>query len=55
MDPSKNLHDNYKLEGELGSGSFATVKGAINKKTGERVAIKIISKTQLTEDDKIGL
>jgi len=45
----------YKLEGDLGQGSFATVKRATNKTSGEKVAIKIISKQQLSEDDKLGL
>ncbi|KAG9394154.1 Protein kinase domain [Carpediemonas membranifera] len=33
----------YKLERTLGKGSFAKVKQAVHTKTGERVAIKIIS------------
>jgi calcium/calmodulin-dependent protein kinase I len=55
VDYSKSITDYYKIEGDLGQGSFATVKRATNKKTGERVAIKIISKSQLSEDDKLGL
>ncbi len=51
----RSIQDYYKLEGELGQGSFATVKKATNKRTGEKVAIKIISKTQLSEDDQLGL
>ena len=51
----KHITDFYKLEGDLGSGSFATVKRATNKRTGEKVAIKIISKQQLSEEDKLGL
>lgn len=42
VDSSRNITDFYKLEGDLGSGSFAIVKRATNKKTGEKVAIKII-------------
>jgi serine/threonine protein kinase len=34
------LHSNFAVY----RGSFATVKRAVNKKTGEKVAIKIISK-----------
>ena len=43
----------YKIEEELGRykicynvyrGSFAIVKGGVNKKTGEKVAIKIIDR-----------
>jgi serine/threonine protein kinase len=40
----KSITDFFKLEGGLGQGSFATVKRATNKKTGEKFAIKIISK-----------
>jgi len=34
----------YKIEGILGKGSFATVRKGKHRETGERVAIKIISK-----------
>jgi len=51
----RSITDFYKLEGDLGQGSFATVKRATNKRTGEKVAIKIITKQQLSEEDKIGL
>ena len=49
----EKLTDYYKLEDEIGRyikyinvnrGSFAIVKSGINKKTGERVAIKIIER-----------
>lgn len=55
VEHGKSITDFYKLEGDLGQGSFATVKRATNKRTGERVAIKIISKQQLSEEDKLGL
>jgi hypothetical protein len=48
------ITDFYKLEDEIGRylninvyfcrGSFAIVKSGVNKKTGERVAIKIIER-----------
>lgn len=44
VDHTRIITDYYKIEGDLGQGSFATVKRGTNKKTGERVAIKIISK-----------
>ena len=47
----RNITDYYKIEGELGSGSFAVVKKATNKKTGEKVAVKIISRQSLSEED----
>jgi serine/threonine protein kinase len=34
----------YKIEGVLGKGSFATVRKGKHRATGEKVAIKIISK-----------
>lgn len=40
----EKITDKYKLEDELGRGSFAIVKSAVNKKTGEKVAIKIIDR-----------
>ena len=44
MVESGSITDFYKFdkEKELGKGSFATVLKATNKKTGEKVAIKII-------------
>ena len=52
----EKISDYYKMEEELGRylntslsfnlyrGSFAIVRSAINKKTGEKVAIKIIDR-----------
>ncbi len=49
----EKITDYYKMEEELGRyfhhnqyfrGSFAIVRSAINKKTGEKVAIKIIER-----------
>jgi serine/threonine protein kinase len=40
----EKITDNFKIESELGRGSFAIVKEAMNKKTGAKVAIKIIEK-----------
>ena len=51
----ESIHGYYKLEEELGRGSFATVHLGIHKETGERVAIKIFDKTSLDEDDEIAL
>jgi len=42
------ITDYYTIKEKLGSGSFATVKRAINKETGEVVAVKIIKKKRLT-------
>lgn len=40
----KNIRDYYDLEQELGRGSFAIVCKAVNKQTGENVAVKIFDK-----------
>lgn len=52
---NESISDFYKLEDELGRGSFAIVHQGIHKETGERVAIKIFDKTSLDEDDEIAL
>lgn len=54
VDPRK-ITNFYKLEDDLGMGSFATVKSATHKKSGLQYAVKIISKQSLNEDDRIGL
>ena len=51
----KKITDVYKIEGDLGQGSFAIVKRASHRITGQKVAIKIIKKYELTEDDKNAL
>jgi calcium/calmodulin-dependent protein kinase I len=55
MEHSKRVTDVYKFEGDLGQGSFAIVKRASNRTTGQRVAIKIIKKYELTDEDKMAL
>ena len=40
----ERISDYYKIEEEIGQGSFAVVHKAINKTTGENVAIKIFEK-----------
>lgn len=40
----EKISDYYKIEEELGQGAFATVRAAIDKNTGEKVAIKIFEK-----------
>ena len=40
----ERITDYYKIEEELGQGSFAVVRMAVNKTTGEKVAIKIFEK-----------
>jgi len=38
------LEDVYEIKSDLGKGAFSVVKLAVNKKSGEKVAIKIIDK-----------
>ena len=40
----EQIRESYKIEEELGRGSFAVVHRGINRMTGEEVAIKIITK-----------
>jgi serine/threonine protein kinase len=42
--------DVYKLEEDIGHGSFAIVKRASNRQTGQKVAIKIIKKYDLSDE-----
>ena len=51
----EKITDFFKMEEELGRGSFAIVYSAINKSTGERVAVKVFEKTSMTEDDELML
>jgi len=44
------IFEHYDLKDELGKGAFSIVKLAINKKTGEKVAVKIIDKTQASAE-----
>ena len=52
---NESISDFYKLENELGRGSFAIVHAGVHKETGERVAIKIFDKSALDEDDETAL
>jgi len=44
------IGDIYDLKDELGKGAFSVVKLAVNKKTGEKVAVNIIDKTQASAE-----
>ena len=43
-DERTGIRIDYKIEGVLGKGSFATVRKGKHRASGEHVAIKIISK-----------
>jgi len=45
-----SLFEIYDMKDELGKGAFSVVKLAINKKTGEKVAVKVIDKTQASAE-----
>ena len=51
----RNIKETYKIEATLGKGSFATVKKAKNRATGERFAVKVVSKKKMKEEDKASL
>ena len=46
-----NLTDIYEIEGKIGNGKFGLIKKGINKKTRKEVAIKIMSKKDMTTQD----
>ena len=43
-----NMFDYYEIKETLGKGKFGLVKSAIHKKTGKQVAVKIMSKKEMT-------
>ena len=46
-----NLTDIYEIEEKIGNGKFGLIKKGINKKTRKEVAIKIMSKKDMTTQD----
>jgi len=51
----RNIKETYKIEATLGKGSFATVKKAKHRATGERFAVKVLSKKKMSEEDKAAM
>jgi|TARA_B110000285_G_scaffold137464_1_gene154009 calcium/calmodulin-dependent protein kinase I len=51
----RNIKETYKIEATLGKGSFATVKKAKNRATGERFAVKVLSKKKMSDEDKAAM
>lgn len=45
------LSDFYDIKEPLGKGKFGLVKAAVHKKTGKSVAVKIMSKKEMTVAD----
>ena len=54
-DHYRNIKETYKIEATLGKGSFATVKRAKNRATGERFAVKVLSKKRMSDEDKAAM
>ena len=50
-DNYRNIKDVYKIENTIGKGSSATVKKAKNRETGERFAVKVLSKRKMSKQD----
>lgn len=46
-----NLYDYYDVTESLGKGKFGLVKSGIHKNTGKRVAVKVMSKKEMTVSD----
>ena len=46
-----NLFDFYDVKEALGKGKFGTVKLGVHKKTGKKVAIKVMKKKAMTTQD----
>lgn len=45
--------NNYEIYGQLGKGAYGTVKMGLDKRTKERIAVKIYEKRRLDEPNKI--
>lgn len=48
---TRRFHTCYIVGRELGTGAFSVVKSAVNKATHEDVAVKIVNKKKLSEED----
>ena len=46
-----NLFDYYDIKETLGKGKFGLVKAAVHKNTGKKVAVKVMSKKEMTVQD----
>lgn len=51
----KKFNQTYMLARELGSGAFSVVKLGIHQETGQKTAVKIVSKKKLSEEDYASL
>jgi len=55
QEAENQLKKDYKIESVIGQGAFATVRKGKHRVTGDRVAIKILSKRKMTEEDIVGM
>ena len=55
MEGYRNIKETYKIEGTIGKGSFATVKKAKHRESGDRFAVKVLSKKKMNDDDKAAM
>ena len=46
-----SLFDFYDIKETLGKGKFGLVKSAVHKKTGKNVAVKVMSKQEMSADE----
>ena len=51
----RNIKEFYKIEGTIGRGSFASVKKCKKRDTGEKYAVKVLSKKRMADDDKLNI
>lgn len=51
----RNIKETYKIEATIGRGTFATVKRAKNRATGERFAVKVLAKRRMSDEDKANM
>ena len=47
----RNIKELYKIQRTIGKGSFATVRKAKNRQTNEYVAVKVLSKRKMAQED----
>ena len=50
---SEEEKGNYEIYGELGKGAYGIVKMGMDKRTNEKIAVKIYEKKRLDEPNKI--
>mmetsp|Transcript_16332 Transcript_16332/g.23951 ORF Transcript_16332/g.23951 Transcript_16332/m.23951 type:complete len:320 (-) Transcript_16332:460-1419(-) len=53
--PKESFHTTYSMGETLGSGAFSIVKEGLHKKTGEKYAIKVVKRAQLSADEEVAL